>query len=162
MSSKTYIISDTHFDHANIIKYCGRPFSSVKEMNKTMLNNWNNTVNDNDTVYFLGDLGRKRPEFWFKQLNGFKIWIKGNHDDLNKRMYNSLITMYNGESFMLIHTPEYLNIKWKNWIIHGHHHSNELERYPFINHLNKTINVSVELINYTPVELGSVLNQRVL
>ena len=52
---KTYFIADTHFNHKNILKYCNRPFSNVKEMNEKLIENWNNTVKKDDVVYMLGD-----------------------------------------------------------------------------------------------------------
>ena len=51
-----YFISDTHFNHNNIIKYCNRPFKSINEMNQTIINNWNKTVKADDEIYHLGDL----------------------------------------------------------------------------------------------------------
>lgn len=32
-----YLISDLSLDHTNIIEYCDRPFSSVEEMNDTLV-----------------------------------------------------------------------------------------------------------------------------
>lgn len=51
---KIYLTSDCHFNHLNIIKL-GRPFSSIEEMNETIVSNWNDTVGEEDTVYVLGD-----------------------------------------------------------------------------------------------------------
>src|SRR4030042_3059261 len=82
--NKTFFISDTHFDHFNIIKYCNRPFESIEEMNATILTHWNNTIAKNDLVFFLGDMsfGRnsRKPKWWTQNLNGRIIYFKGSHD----------------------------------------------------------------------------------
>ena len=43
-----YFTADTHFDHANIIRFCNRPFATVEEMNETLITNWNRKVHAND------------------------------------------------------------------------------------------------------------------
>ena len=48
-----YFTADTHFGHENIIRFCNRPFSSVTEMDETLITNWNRRVKGNDTVYIL-------------------------------------------------------------------------------------------------------------
>ena len=51
-----YFTADTHFGHNNVIQFCDRPFASVEEMDEAMIQNWNERVTGNDTVYILGDM----------------------------------------------------------------------------------------------------------
>ena len=50
-----YFTADTHFGHCNVIRFCDRPFASAEEMDEAMIQNWNDRVTGNDTVYILGD-----------------------------------------------------------------------------------------------------------
>lgn len=58
-----WFISDTHFSHNNIIRYTGRPFQSVDEMNEKLIENWNALVEPQDIVFFLGDFGLGTTDF---------------------------------------------------------------------------------------------------
>jgi calcineurin-like phosphoesterase family protein len=160
--SKIYLISDLHLDHANIIKYCSRPFlyNDVHEMNGILVNNWNNVVRENP-VYFLGDLsyGRNaRPaDFWLKKLSGQITFIRGNHEQVrNSKDYH--ILEYKGRSFLLVHDPDHIPIDWKGWIIHGHKHDKALRQYPCSIGKKTPINVSAEVVNYKPVSLEYILS----
>ena len=48
---KVFYIADLHLGHNNIIKHCNRPFKDYKEMDEVLINNWNNVVGENDTVF---------------------------------------------------------------------------------------------------------------
>ena len=78
--SNTFFTSDTHFGHANIIKYCKRPFNNVTEMNKTIISNWNSVVRPSDTVYHLGDFAFDDPRKYIDELWGDILFVAGNHD----------------------------------------------------------------------------------
>lgn len=82
-----YFTSDLHINHTNIINYCDRPFKNVDDMNKYIITHWNNTVQQNDTVYILGDMffhhkatTKQYVTNILQTLNGKKILIRGNHD----------------------------------------------------------------------------------
>ena len=85
--SKNFYIADLHFGHFNIIRYDNRPFKTVEEMDNTLIKNWNKAVTNEDYVWILGDISwhddKKTAEI-FKQLNGTKILIKGNHDSIKR------------------------------------------------------------------------------
>lgn len=78
-----YFTADQHLGHENIIRYCGRPFSGVAEMNAVIIDNWNATVRPADTVHVLGDIvmGRRDETMpLIAELTGRKILYPGNHD----------------------------------------------------------------------------------
>ena len=71
--SKIFFISDTHFGHTNIIKYCNRPFNNTDEMDTALIKNWNAKVPKDGIVYHLGDFAWGSINYWEKireQLNG--------------------------------------------------------------------------------------------
>ena len=78
-----WFTSDTHFGHANIIKYCDRPYSSLSEMDENLVANWNKVVRPNDILYHLGDFtlgGQEQATAYFSRLNGRISVIPGGHD----------------------------------------------------------------------------------
>jgi len=78
-----YYIADLHFGHTNIINFDKRPFSSTKEMEETIIRNWNGRVTKDDKVYILGDFCWDLEREWISildKLNGYKVLIIGNHD----------------------------------------------------------------------------------
>ena len=138
-----FYIADTHFGHANILKYDNRPFMSVEEMNKTIISNWNLVVSDVDTVYMLGDvswysLASRKTSGILNRLNGNKILIRGNHDnrlsDIDKKYFSQIrdyaeITDYdvgaNGVRIVLSHypIPFYKNMPHGDYHFYGHIHN---------------------------------------
>ena len=153
-----FFIGDLHLDHANIIKYCNRPFSSVEEMNNTMVNNWNNAIKKDDVVFFLGDMafgrGSRKADYWINKLNGNIIFIRGNHDSAKDIKYFDNITLnLKGLKLLLVHNPASIPNDWTGWCMHGHVH----DKSPLIDRKNKRINVSVEALNYKPLSLRILL-----
>jgi len=80
--SKIFFSSDHHFYHFNVIRYSGRPYETVEEMNEALVANWNSVVGPDDIVYYLGDfsLAFRAVEVFSSRLNGIKYLVPGNHD----------------------------------------------------------------------------------
>lgn len=116
--SNLWFTSDHHFNHANIIKYCDRPFIDVEHMNEEMIEKWNYKIHPRDTVHYIGDLGFFRdkdkgmlPETVFSRLNGLKHLILGNHDERPTKQlaWVSIEKLYRikvqGQQIVMCHYP---------------------------------------------------------
>ena len=78
-----WFTSDTHFSHANIIRYCDRPYTDTDHMDEDIIARWNEVVSPDDIVFHLGDIAlgpieKSLPKI--DRLNGYKIAKLGNHD----------------------------------------------------------------------------------
>lgn len=155
--SDIWVISDTHFNHSNIIKYCDRPYSSATEMDWDMVEKWNSVVKPGDKVYHLGDVYMKASKGYMDnllgQLNGHKRLILGNHDNghdqILQRYFKKIYLWRHFKEFglHLSHVPLRKQSIFKDCVnIHGHIHNNEAIPGPYRN-------VSVEVINYTPINI---------
>lgn len=161
-----YLISDHHFGHANIIKYCDRPFSSVGEMNETLLNRHYETVDDDAVLVHLGDVamdmqdGRETIES-FQQIGG-DLLIRGNHDvglgpeEAPFPVVDSCILEHADNRFFCTHRPENIPEDWDHWAIHGHEHNNDTETFPFFRNDERRVNVSSELLKFRPIKLDTI------
>lgn len=140
---KTWIGSDYHWHHSNILKFCPETrghFNTVEEMNARMIMEWNTIVSPDDTVYSLGDMAfcsAEKARILMKRLNGRIILVKGNHDDKNLKdpgyyncfesVHDYLEVTYNGTHCVLFHYPiAEFNRQHKGSVhFHGHLHQNK-------------------------------------
>lgn len=81
-----WFTSDYHLYHENVIKFDGRPFTSIEEMHRIIRENHNSVVGQDDIVIYLGDLAFiNNPRLVLKfleSLNGTFVLVRGNHDKL--------------------------------------------------------------------------------
>jgi calcineurin-like phosphoesterase family protein len=157
MSREIWVVSDTHFNHENIIRYSNRPFDNVHHMNETMVENWNKIVKPEDIVYHLGDVYfSKKPDstMILSRLNGRKRLILGNHDDGKDKLllqtFQKILAWRHFKEFglLLTHVPVHPNALDEKVPVnvHGHMHCNTIGSKFFKN-------VCVEQINYTPINM---------
>ncbi|GMO69334.1 MAG: metallophosphoesterase [Endomicrobiia bacterium] len=168
-SENIYFISDTHFDHKNIINLAKRPFSSIEEMNKTLMDNWNNTVKEeNSLVFILGDFcwtaNAFRWENLLDRLKGDKVLIKGNHDNYKvvEKMEHKFITVRDrlevrvGKIRLLL--DHYPSTSWSGSFhgvkqIFGHIHEKDFEGAS-----PNQYNVCVERNSYRPISFHELMS----
>ena len=169
-----WFTSDTHFGHANIIRYCDRPYTSPSEMDEALIKNWNQVVSPNDNIYHLGDftLGGEEQAFaYFSRLNGKISVIPGGHDkkwvakgEYISKSGNPIVILPPLETIKL-HIPgvkrpqlmvlcHYAMRVWNlshygSWHLYGHSHCG------LPAHL-KSMDVGVDCWNYFPVTLEQI------
>jgi calcineurin-like phosphoesterase family protein len=169
--STIFFTSDHHFCHSNIIDFCNRPFENVEEMNRVLIDRWNEKVMPDDEVYYLGDffISKDNNEIAeiLQSLNGTIYLIAGNHEGhaLNHRRRFKWIKDYyelkvkdpdckNGvQRIILFH---YAMRVWRgdsrgNWHLYGHSHGNLSDKEDRL-----SIDVGVDCHNFYPLSYDEV------
>lgn len=177
---KNFYIADTHFGHQDIIAFDNRPFFNTKDMEETIINNWNSVVSDDDDVYVLGDM------FWDMkwedanaiaiQLNGAIHNIIGNHDKPSVfcfANYCEYMTITdNSRHIVLCHypIPFYNNMISPNWYhLYGHVHaawdhnmieswSKQIEALYMTEWKGYNVGCMMPYMNYTPRTLDEIIS----
>ena len=170
-----YFTADQHFGHANVINHCNRPFSSVEEMDKALIINWNSVVDPDDDIFILGDFTMRHvadANKYLSQLNGRKFFIKGNHDKFLKGdsfkpyeyhfewIKDYHVHFIDKRRFVLFHFPiaEWDQYFRKSIHLYGHIHNSETsyDRLLFSDN-DLAFNVGVDVNNYFPVSVNEIL-----
>lgn len=162
-----WFISDTHFNHANIIKFYPekRPFHSIKEHDEAIVAIWNSIIRPQDKVIHLGDfyLG-SHPEEYARQLHGHKYLILGNHDKAPCRNYANFTRISGGirmrgnyfgkHDVYLSHAPihPFSLVRAGTYNLHGHIHNHIIPDYRYIN-------LCVEQTDLRPLHIDTIVSK---
>ena len=174
-----YFTADTHFDHANIVTYSKRPFKDVDHMNEALIQNWNEVVYHNDTVYHLGDFTLGGIDNFNRTINRLEGDIKiipGGHDyrwlkDFKQDKFSGvevlpplvsieLDEIMNGEFKQVLVMCHYSMQVWDrshygSWHLFGHSHGN-------LKGIGMSFDCGVDANNFYPVSLGRVQQEMLL
>lgn len=173
-----FVTADHHFGHANIIRFCNRPFRHVTEMDQAMIDAWNRTVGPEDDVYHLGDftLGNTLSP-WLHALTFGRLFIvPGGHDHRWLAKLSSdrlgdrteilppLVTLEfpSGKKHphvvVLCHYPllTWDRSHYGSLHLHGHSHCG-IPSGPAANGHGMRIDVGVDCWDFAPLPLGPIL-----
>jgi calcineurin-like phosphoesterase family protein len=181
--SNTWLTSDTHFGHENIIKFSGRPFDNVKEMNEALVDYWNDTVSPEDTVIHLGDVAMGHfLDSWeyVKKLNGHLHLIMGNHDriaryyGMSEKYESKFMPLYATRFETMQYQMKYMGFDLCHLPYYGDHVGEErfADRRPTDNgrwlihgHVHeewlvkdKMINVGVDVWDFKPAHIDTIMD----
>ena len=164
-----WLISDTHFNHNKNFIFQNRGFSTIEEMNETIISRWNSIVKPDDIVYHLGDVSlgdAAAGAALVRRLNGRIRLAIGNHDtDKKINSYKLLPNIEDiqfgyrmeqkGRTLLLTHYPQLTGNfdQDKTYSIHGHTHSSEF----FSEEYDLMFNVSCEATSCTPLNLETMM-----
>lgn len=182
-----YYISDLHIGHANAIKFDGRPFADVNEMNNAIIENWNSRVKTDDTVYILGDFIWAKESEWpyfVGPLAGNKVLIRGNHDPKQfsrtvRNMFQDITNLKeikdDGKHVVMCHYPiPFFRAGFSDsaYMLYGHvHRTND---YEYLTAMRKSVKANatgygtpsgnfinvgcmMPYMNYTPRTLAEII-----
>lgn len=168
---RKYYISDCHFGHENVIRFDGRPFASVEEMDQAMMEYWRRRVQKDDEVYIIGDFcyrSQKGPVWYLQRLPGKKYLIIGNHDEKTLKAPGALDYFEgidkmmhvndNGRQICLCHFPlaEWNAYHRGSFHLYGHIHNRLSDTCLMMRSRQNAYNAAACINNYMPSTLEEI------
>lgn len=110
-----FVSGDYHLGHSKCNDHDGFPFKDAETRNRAIITHHNQRVKPEDIFIHDGDfcfksgLGCQKADYWINQLNGNKIFIKGNHDNNNslKTAIDCLYMSFANYRIKIVHKPEH-------------------------------------------------------
>lgn len=173
--SKTWVYSDPHFYHKNIVKFTKedgtnlRPWDDAETMTEEMIEWYNESVSEGDRVYILGDVAftAAHMKAAVTRMKGRKVLVPGNHEPTKMRKYFDLFDDVRGyvqrNGFIMSHIPLHPDSlgRW-SLNIHGHLHANQVMREKMDGRAPdyRYYCACVERTNFRPKLLDEILHER--
>jgi len=164
---KYYVISDTHFNHDEIIGYCNRPENHELQLYQGM-----QSISEDGILIHLGDIcignDEEVHENFIKTILRRKILVMGNHDSKSASWYlehgwdfvcDSFKLKYCGKVICFSHKPQPWDGDWEI-NIHGHLHNlgHRENEYKDLKQWHRLY--SPELMGYKPIELSKFIQTK--
>lgn len=173
MANRVFFTSDLHFCHDKHFIYNPRGFSSVEEMNESIVKNFNEVMDETDKLYILGDCflnDNDKGLEYMRRLPGEKYIIYGNHDTVTRQQlmaetgFNCLgyayLQKFGKYHLYLSHYPTETSnmddgkpLNKRVICLSGHTHSKD----KFYQNKFYIYNVALDAHNNYPVELSTVI-----
>jgi calcineurin-like phosphoesterase family protein len=160
-----YFTSDHHFGHAAARSFYRRPFTSIDEMDRVMIDRWNAVVGIHDELWHLGDFSvlqsPERVAALLRVLHGQKHLITGNNDDATVTTCDGWQSVQpyaevtvDGTTLVLCHYPfrTWRDMGQGSINLHGHSHG-KLKPLP------RQFDVGVDARDFQPVKLGDIIGK---
>jgi len=153
-----FFTADEHYGHENIIRYSGRPFSNVKEMDQELIDRHNSVVDEGDVVIHAGDFTLKdyrEAVSYQERLNGHHIFLRGSHDRwLKGTPHHEIWEWYFKAKNVYVVVCHYAMRTWarshyNSWNLYGHSHGK-------LSPIGKQYDIGVDSNDFTPVSIEQI------
>ena len=162
---RTWIWSDLHLDHAEVVWCFNRPFRTSQAMCRALVEAWRETVEESDRIICHGDVtvgvAKRRIDKALATLPGTRVLVVGNHEfpiggtgvkDYVEAVYPTLVCETD-PPLLLTHEPlDEVPVGAVN--VHGHLHGKAARAKA--RRSSYHLNVNVELTSFRPVHLSEL------
>lgn len=169
-----FFTADLHLGHRAIITHCYRPFASVEDMDRVLIENINSKVAKGDLLYILGDFSLGNCEAVRSRRAEIKCGnvylVRGNHDRLSDGQYSEIGFHFKGDMMVLkvdqqrITLCHYAMRRWNKshhgaWHLYGHSHGHLAD-----DQRSLSFDIGVDCHKYMPLsfeEVSAIMERRI-